>query len=212
MKKNMSVLFGLFLFFIVPIYGQNDLSDSDKEALQARVKDKVEEFVNHLSNIAKKNELSNYQRQEEIKAALVLFIGNGEKYSVKNEYGENEKRDPVRMQLSSIKSDITRWLAMKKYLWNMYNNVNKYGKVVLQSADIVRVDNINKVSDGHYEAMAYFVQKYIAYRDGKVVYSDITKKKIKVYIEALEIPGGVIWDAKLGDVYVTATNPLGDGK
>lgn len=94
----------------------------------------------------------------------------------------------------------------------MYNNVNKYGKVVLQSADIVRVDNINKVSDGHYEAMAYFVQKYIAYRDGKVVYSDITKKKIKVYIEALEIPGGVIWDAKLGDVYVTATYPLGDGK
>ena len=100
---------------------------------------------------------------------------------------------------------------MKKYLWNQYNNVHKYGKVVIQSADVVRVDNIHKVSEGHYEAMACFVQKYIAFKDGRVIYSDITSKKVKVYIEALEIPGGVIWDAKLGDVYVTSTRPNGDG-
>ena len=97
---------------------------------------------------------------------------------------------------------------MKKYLWNQYTNVHRYGKVKIESADVVRVDNINKVSDGHYEAMAYFCQRYIAYNEGgSVVYSDITTKKIKIYIDALEIPGGVIWEAKLGDVYVTATEP-----
>lgn len=199
----------IMLAIYVPSFAQNDLTDSDKEALQARVKDKVDEFVHHLSCIVN-TELTDYQRQNEIKAALVLFIGNGERYTVTNEYGETESHAPVRMQLSSVNNDITRWLSMKKYLQNQYNNVHRYGKVVIQSADIVRVDNVNKVSDGHYEAMAYFCQKYIAFRDGRVVYSDITTKKIKVYIDALEVPGGVIWEAKLGDVYVTATKPNGD--
>ena len=198
----------LFLLSI-SAHAQSDLTASDKEALQARVKDKVDEFVNHLSNIVN-TDLSPYQRQNEIKAALVLFIGNGERYSVTNDRGVVENHAPVRMQLSSVNNDNKRWLPMKKYLQNQYNNVHKYGKVVIQSADIVRVDNINKVSDGHYEAMAYFCQKYIAFRDGKVVYRDITTKKIKVYIDALEIPGGIIWEAKLGDVYVTATKPMGD--
>lgn len=208
--KTFKIAFATLLLAIcLPSLAQNDLTASDKEALQARVKDKVDEFVHHLSCIVN-TELTDYQRQNEIKAALVLFIGNGERYSVTNENGEVENHAPVRMQLSSVNNDIKRWLSMKKYLWNQYNNVHKYGKVVIQSADIVRVDNINKVSDGHYEAMAYFVQKYIAFRDGKVVYSDITTKKIKVYIDALEVPGGIIWEAKLGDVYVTATKPNGD--
>ena len=209
MKSIRLILIAILLAAFAPSYAQNDLTASDKEALQARVKDKVDEFIHHLSCIVN-TDLTPYQRQNEIKAALVLFIGNGERYSVTNESGEVENHAPVRMQISSVNNDIKRWLAMKKYLWNQYNNVHKYGKVVIQSADIVRVDNINKVSDGHYEAMAYFVQKYIAFRDGKVVYSDITTKKIKVYIDALEVPGGIIWEAKLGDVYVTATKPNGD--
>jgi len=208
--KPIKILFAC-LFFLFPLSGfaQSDLTPSDKDALQTRVKEKVEEFVNHLSNIVNE-ELTEYQRQNEIKAALVLFIGNGERYDVTNVYGEKEHHEAVRMQISSINHDIKRWLTMKKYLWNQYKNIHRYGKVKIESADVVRVDNINKTSDGHYEAMAYFCQRYIAYNEnGRVVYSDITTKKIKVYIDALEIPGGVIWEAKLGDVYVTATEPNG---
>lgn len=209
MKVIKIILTAVLLVAYMPSFAQNDLTPSDKEALQARVKDKVDEFVHHLSCIVN-TELTDYQRQNEIKAALILFIGNGERYTVTNEYGEKENHAPVRMQISSVNHDTKRWLSMKKYLNNQYENVHKYGKVKIESADIVRVDNINKISDGHYEAMAYFVQKYIAFRDGKVVYSDITTKKIKVYIDALEVPGGIIWEAKLGDVYVTATKPYGD--
>ena len=69
---------------------------------------------------------------------------------------------------------------------------------------------INKTADGKYEAVAYFCQKYVAFRENRIVYSDVTSKKVKVYVDAIEIPGGgVVWDAKLGDVYVTSTNPLG---
>lgn len=207
--KTVKIYIALLLMVCaIPSVAQNDLSESDKEALQARVKDKVDEFQYHLSCIVN-TELTDYQRLEEIDASLVLFIGKGERYNVTNDRGEVENHSAVRMQLSSVNNDIKRWLTMKKYLRNQYENVHRYGKVVIQAADAVRVDNINKVSDGHYEAMAYFAQKYIAFSDGRVVYSDITTKKIKVYIDALEVLGEIIWDAKLGDVYVTSTNPNG---
>lgn len=194
----------------LPCLAQNDLSESDKKAIQARVKDKVDEFQYHLKCIVD-TDLSDYQRKSEIGEALKLFIGNGGKYSVTNYNGDVENRSPVQMQISSINKSVTRTRQMAKYLEDQYRNVHSYGKVIIEAADVVRVDNINKISNGHYEAMAYFVQKYIAFKDGKIVYSDITTKKVKVYIDALPIPGGVIWEAKLGDVYITATRPYGDG-
>jgi hypothetical protein len=209
--KPTKIILTLFLFLIsVVSMAQHELSDSDKAALQERVKQKVDEFVHYLGNIVNKD-LSDAQRQNSVKSAIELFVGKGERWSIVNDYGEKEYRNPVRMQISSVNRNYSSWLSMKKYLQNQYNNIHKYGKVVIESADVVRVDNINRVGDGQYEAMAYYCQKYIAFRDGRVVYGDITTKKIKVYISALEVLGSVIWEAKLGDVYVTATKPLGDG-
>ena len=187
------------------IYGQNDLTEDDKIELQHRVKLKVEEFQGYLSDIVN-TKLTNTQRKESIQAALDLFIGKGKSYTVENEYGETENRNPVRMQVSSINNDRRRWLPMTKYLSNQYENVHRYGKVEIESADAVRVDNIRKVGDGQYMAVAYFCQKYVGYRDGRRVYGpDITGKKVIVYISAIETPIGTVWDAKLGDVYVTST-------
>lgn len=186
-------------------YGQNDLTEQDKIELQHRVKLKVEEFQQYLSDIVN-TKLTNTQRKESIQAALDLFIGKGKSYTVTNEYGETEYRNPVRIQVSSINNDRIRWLPMTKYLSNQYDNVNRYGKVEIQSADAVRVDNIKKTGEGQYQAVAYFCQKYVGYRDGRRVYGpDITGKKVIVYISAIETPVGTVWDAKLGDVYVTST-------
>lgn len=203
----------LIAFLGVPAYAQNELTDEDKEELQIRTKVKVEEFQNYLSNIVNTS-LTDRQREASIASALVLFIGGGDPYTVKIEDDKGntfiENRKAVRMQLSSINNYSKRWLPMKIYLQNQYNNVHKYGRVTIQSADAVRVDRFSKTADGHYEAVAYFCQKYMAYRDGKVVYADIVIKKIKVYVDALETPDGVIWEVKLGDVYVTSTNPAGN--
>ena len=206
MKLFQHILLLLVLCFIgtTNSYGQNDLTEEDKIELQHRVKLKVEEFQTYLSDIVN-TKLTNIQRKESIQAALDLFIGKGKAYTVKNEYGETEYRNPVRMQVSSIRNDHKRWLPMTKYLTNQYENVNRYGKVVIESADAVRVDNIKKTGEGKYQAVAYFCQKYVGYRDGRIVYGDITGKKVIVYIDAMETPVGTVWDAKLGDVYVTST-------
>jgi len=202
---NIFLMAVLLSTFCAPVFAQNDLTEEDKVELQDRVKIKVEEFQNYLSDIVN-TDLTDTQRKNSITSALALFIGKGEAYSVKNEYDETEKHSPVRIQISSINNASIRWLAMKKYLNNQYNNVHKYGKVELQSADIVRVDNIYKVGKGQYQAVAYFCQKYVAYREGRRVYGpDITGKKVIVYVSAIETPVGIVWDAKLGDVYVTST-------
>jgi hypothetical protein len=195
----------LFSMNFVNSFAQNDLTENDKKELQDRVKIKVEEFQQYLSDIVNNN-LTNSQRENSITSALALFIGKGGAYYVTNEYGQNERRNPVRMQISSVNHSATRWFKMTKYLLNQYNNINGYGKVKIESADVVRVDNIYKVGENRYQAVAYFSQKYVAYRDGELAYGpDVTSKKVIVYISAIEIPGGYVWDAKLGDVYVTST-------
>ena len=203
------LLFMLLGMTFVTSSAQNELTEEDKKELQDRVKIKVEELQQYLSDIVN-IELSDNQRKAAIESALYLFMGKGESYSVVNEYGETVNRKPVRIQLSSVNNTAIRWLPMKKYLSNQYNNIHKYGKVTIQSADVVRVDNIYKVGEGRYQAVAYFCQKYVAYRDGRRVYGpDITGKKVIVYINAIERPGGPVWDAKFGDIYVTSTK-LGD--
>ena len=201
---------GMLMMIASPTVAQNELTASEKEAIQDRIRDKVDEYQAHLKYIADKG-LTLYQRKQEILAAKVLFIGECESYSITNEYGENQKKLPVRIELSSVNRSYINKVYVKNYLNNTLNNVHRYGKVELTAADMVRVDQITKTPSGSYEAMAYYVQKYIAYNErGQVVYSDITTKKIKVYVDALYVPGGVIWDAKLGDIYVTSTQPLGD--
>lgn len=206
MKAFRIIIFALCCLSTASVFAQNDLTEEDKKELQERVRIKVEEFQQYLSDIVN-TKLSDTQRQSSIKSALALFIGKGEAYSVKNEYGEVEKRNPVRMQLSNVYNQRKRWLRMTRYLNNQYNNIHKYGTVEMQSADIVRVDNIYEVGDGSYQAVAYFCQRYAAKtKDGMFIYGpEVTSKKVIVYIKAIETPVGTVWDAKLGDVYVTAT-------
>ena len=203
--QYLSLLIAMCFICTIDINAQNDLTEEDKMELQNRVKLKVEEFQQYLSDIVN-TKLSSEQRKASIKSALALFIGKGEAYSIKNEYGEPVNRKPVRIQISSINNNRTKWLPVSTYLKNQYDNVLRYGKVEIQSADVVRVDNIHKTGNGQYQAVAYFCQKYVAYRDGRRVYGpDITGKKVIVYISAIETPFGTVWDAKLEDIYVTST-------
>ena len=185
------------------------LTYSEKEALQRRVKDKVDEFQFYIGQLANKKSTNMEVKNNAYNLALKLFIGECEDYSIYDpELGRNVFKSAVRMETSSkYRSSKSRTL-MKRYLNNLRNN-QTYTQIEITDADIVRVDNIYRVGD-HYECMAYFCQKYIGYRDGRVAYSDITTKKVRVYINAIQIPRAdgsteTIWNALLGDIYVIDT-------
>lgn len=195
-----------------------ELTEEIKKQLQQRITQKVVELQNYLSDIVN-TQLSTNQRTESINAALALFMGKGEPYyviveDIKNEYGKivsrkrKERRNAVRIQISSVTNDIKRWSKMKTYLWNQYNNIHKYDTVKITSADIIRVDNIEEVGKNKFQAVAYYCQKYVSYRDDRIVYGDLTGKKIIVHIEAVDTPTGYVWDAKFGDIYVTSTERI----
>lgn len=185
------------------------LTYSEKEALQRRVKDKVDEFQFYIGQLANKKSTNMEVKNNAYNLALKLFIGECEDYSIYDpELDRDVFKSAVRMETSSkYRSSKSRTL-MKRYLNNLRNN-QTYTQIEITDADIVRVDNIYRVGD-HYECMAYFCQKYIGYRDGRVAYSDITTKKVRVYINAIQIPKAdgsteTIWNALLGDIYVIET-------
>ena len=188
------------------------LTDEQKQIFQERVTQKVEEFESGLKNVVN-NQLSRSLRNEYTKNVLHLFIGEGDPYSIYDD-GRKIYNSGVVMETSSVNRSWTTTTKFKRYLYKLYDPATgrskmPYTKISLEFTDAVRVDNIERVGD-HYECVAYFCQKFLGYRDGRVIYGDVTEKKIRCFINSIEIPtatGGkqVIWDAKLGDIYVLST-------
>lgn len=209
--SKIKIVFILFLTLVsLNITAQEELTEAQKIEFQNRVKQKVDEFQSSLSNIVN-NQLKDEIRKEEVTKLLKLFMGEGGPYDYYDEEADARIHSTgVKMQTSSVYKTNSQSQKLKNYIYNLYNPDKRkstlpYTKIVIESVSAVRVDNIEKVGD-HYECVAYFSQKFIGYRDGKVWYSDTTSKKIRCYISHIDLPTGKrIFDAKLGDIYVLST-------
>lgn len=209
--SKIKIVFILFLTLVsLNITAQEELTEAQKVEFQNRVKQKVDEFQSSLSNIVN-NQLMHEIRKEEVTKLLKLFMGEGGPYDYYDEEADARIHSTgVKMQTSSVYKTNSQSQKLKNYIYKLYNPVTRkstlpYTKIVIESVSAVRVDNIEKVGD-HYECVAYFSQKFIGYRDGKVWYSDTTSKKIRCYISHIDLPTGKrIFDAKLGDIYVLST-------
>lgn len=217
MNKIKLFSFIVFCIFTGNINAQNTLTEEQKVQFQERVRQKVEEFQNSLSKLAN-NELRHDIRKENVVNLLKLFIGEGEQYDYYDiELDRRVHNTGVKMQTSSTNRTYTKSQLLKKYIYKLYNPENgrssmPYSHIEIESASAVRVDNIQRVGD-HYECVAYFYQKFIGFsgtgESRRWAYSDITSKKIRCYINSIELPSGnIIWDAKLGDIYVLSTERL----
>jgi len=184
------------------------LTPQEKEALKTRVKNKVDEFQFYLGQIANKRSTSSQVKTNAYNLAVKLFIGECGEYEIYDPEDECEVlKPPVAMETASFRYSKPLRTPMKDYLTNLKNN-KRYDQIEITDADVVRVDNIKRVGD-HYECTAHFCQKYVGYRDRRIVYTDYTTKAVRVYIQAIEIPRAdgtteTIWNALLGDIYVTS--------
>ncbi|CAK7057106.1 MAG: hypothetical protein PARBB_00299 [Parabacteroides distasonis] len=213
--KAVKLFLALFIIGLaaLDLQAQDKLTEAQKKIFQERVTQKVEEFQEGLSNIVN-DTLTHDIRKENVVNVLKLFMGEGDPYDYYDEeLDERIHSTGVRMQTSSVYKTVTQSQKLKNYIHKLYDPETgksslAYSKIVIESASAVRVDNIEKVGD-HYECVAYFSQKFIGYKDGKVWYSDITGKKIRCYITHIDLPTGKrIFDAKLGDIYVLSTQRL----
>ena len=189
------------------------LSEQQKRAIERRVKSKVEEFQFYIGQLADRRFTNSEMREEAYKLAMDLFVGHGNAYTVYDiDTRRSIRKNPVRIEISSKGRGVTSRPYIRDYMRNLKND-RRYSQVVIQQADAVYVDQIYETGNGQYECIAYFTQKYVSYREGRIVYSDITTKAVRVTIERIDVPRSdgstrTIWNALLGDIYVESTESL----
>jgi hypothetical protein len=204
MKQSILTLLFMMASLFSVYASEPTLSDEEKQEFSIRIKQKIEDFQTHLGIISSKESNKNTVNAA-VNECLKLFIGKGGNYSMYDPYGNEIEHAPVTIQVTS-KSRGVRTNTVKRYLTTLANNLNKmYTKVNITSSDAVRVDNMHETGDGRYECVAYFFQKFEGYRDGRLVYTDITTKKVRVYLEQIEGPVGKTWSIALGDISAVET-------
>lgn len=140
-------------------------------------------------------------RQYYKKQALNLFAGRGYNYE---ENGVN--KEGVRMEITSVNNTRPRSKLMRVYFNGLINLT--YQQVSIQSTELasIKVSNLQKVDNNMYVCTCYFEQVFVGYRDGRAIYKDITRKKVKCYIEIQDVEDGPQeYVVLLGDVQAIDT-------
>ena len=110
------------LHFYLPSYAQQ-LTAEEKELLQTRVKNKVDEYQYYLKQLSDKLSTSRAVKDNAYTLALKLFIGEGENYEVFDEdLCRDVMKSAVRMEISSKYRSTKSRIMQKRYLINLREN------------------------------------------------------------------------------------------
>lgn len=193
--RRIVVLQFAFLFFL-PIMGQKAVDEQIKRTAAQRVA-QMNDYISFMADKSNDMETRQYYKKQ----ALNLFAGRGYNYE---ENGVN--KEGVRMEITSVNNTRPRSKLMRVYFNGLMNLT--YQKVSIQSTELasIKVSNLQKVDNNMYVCTCYFDQVFVGYRDGRPVYKDITRKKVKCYIEVQDVEGGPQeYVVLLGDVQAIDT-------
>lgn len=199
--KNLKHIICLMLLFIgASAFAQKDAGIS--ELMKQRAQQKVAQMNDNISFMADKSKdlnTRNYYRGR----ALNLFVEKGEPFEE-----DGIRNSGVKMETTSVYRKKPLRRLMKDYFTGLVNL--RYSKVNIQSTKVheIEVSELLKVDDNKYVCTAYFEQIFVGYRDGKPVYKDRTRKKVKVYILAEETIDGQEFIVLLGDVTALETSRI----
>jgi hypothetical protein len=163
------------------------LSESEMQSYSKKATLKVDGFSNFLNLIANK-ELSSEEKDKVIEQAVKLFTPN------------------ATIQVSFRKADGTITVATRKieeYLKKL--KLSKYNSVRIEWSDIQYIGNLKQESDGNYYGIITGQQRFSGYtKNGKVSYSDIVKKDVKVmittYKKTIDAIENQQWEVFLGNI------------
>ena len=199
MKKIISLL--LFTFILnVSVSGQ--MSSELKNTLTDAVKEQVASLRVYISYMADKDNDIDFRKSYKAEA-LSLFIAEGNSY-----IDDGIKKKGVLMETTSLYRKKPLRRLMRDYFDGVINY--KYSKVEIESTQAyeMEVSNLKPVGDHRYECTVCYEQVFKAYSDGRLVYSDRTTKKMRVYIYAEETMDGIDYIIRLGDVTAVETKKL----
>ncbi|TDQ09434.1 hypothetical protein [Pedobacter metabolipauper] len=166
-----------------------NMEEFSKKALQ-----KTGEFSNYLQIITAVN-TTRERAAKSIDMACGLF-----------------STEESRVEVSNTKTTVKNKYKIRDYLTRLQFKTGQYDKIVIEYADINYASDFKKGTDGNYYAIVTFVQKFMGFVDGTVVYGDITKRNLTIVVKAYEkvVDGQAQqgWDVFLADMGVVETKKL----
>ena len=167
---------------------QPDISPERKRAIDSLAMEKIRDLGKYISIIGnKKTPFSEAKRV--IDRTLELFV------------------EEAQMGVSSLSREEVIYYAIREYLERLM--LLNYDKVKIEWFNIQYISDLELQPDGRYVGVITIFQRFEGTSDDGLIYKDVTKKDITVYVERkqTQIGGKLIgfWDVLLGDIRVVET-------
>lgn len=187
-----------------------ELSEDQKGEIEQAVRNKVNDFISYLPEIAATSKKSMEIRKEakRYKAlTLKLFIGEGEEYPYADARGNERMHAPVTMQTTS-RGIINKPKRLTTYLDRLM--ALPYYRVEVDTCQAVKLtNNIHKIGENKWACTVYYIQAFKAYnRENGIIINDKDPKKVTVYITREEVfnpKTGIVnefYVVQLGDICI----------
>jgi hypothetical protein len=190
MKSKIFVIAIVLASFSLTLTAQDNLSPQRKQAIDSLALEKVRDLSKYITLIGDKGtEYSEATRV--IDRAVELFMDGSE------------------VGVSTLNTQDVNYYPVRTYLERLMRL--NYSKVDVEWYKIEYVSDLERQPDGTYVGVITIFQKFSGYdKEGGLIYQDVTKKDITVYVKRKEtqIAGRLIgfWDVLLGDIRVKETS------
>lgn len=167
---------------------QTDISPERKRAIDSLAMEKIRDLGKYISIIGNKQTPFS-EAKRVIDRTLELFV------------------EDAQMGVSSLAREEVTYYGIKEYLERLM--LLNYDKVKIEWFNIQYISDLELQPDGRYVGVITIFQRFEGSSDDGLIYKDITKKDITVYVERkqTQIQGKLIgfWDVLLGDIRVVET-------
>ena len=167
---------------------QTDISPERKRAIDSLAMEKIRDLGKYISIIGNKQTPFS-EAKRVIDRTLELFV------------------EDAQMGVSSLRREEVIYYAIREYLERLM--LLNYDKVKIEWFNIEYISDLELQPDGRYVGVITIFQRFEGTSDDGLIYKDVTKKDITVYVERkqTQIGGKLIgfWDVLLGDIRVVET-------
>ncbi len=167
---------------------QTEISPERKKAIDSLAMEKIRDLGKYIAIIGNKQTPFS-EAKRVIDRTLELFV------------------EDAQMGVSSLARDEVTYYGIREYLERLM--LLNYDKVKIEWFNIEYISDLELQPDGRYVGVITIFQRFEGTSDDGLIYKDVTKKDITVYVERkqTQIGGKLIgfWDVLLGDIRVVET-------
>ena len=175
-----------------PLTFEEVAGNLSKDAFEKKSLQKINQFNIYLKILCNKS-ASYDEINKTIDQAVSLFVDENAMIETSSISRNDVKRFKIRTYLSRLK-------------------LVQYDKIEIEWTNVQYVSDVKRGPDGNYYGVVSFEQLFRGYRDGKLVYQDITRKNATVVLKVYEknTEGNVtnVWDVLLSDIGVITTKSI----